>query len=340
MPKAVIMAGGPGERFWPLTHKKFPKYRLKLDNHQSLLQKTYERLLRLYPRKNVYVVTTREHVKLIRRELPGLARSHILVEPMRRNTAAAIYLACRALERKFGDREIVSFFPADHLIRNTASFGKTIRNAIHAAGDRNELVTIGIKPTFAATGYGYIEIGKRIQKKHPVYRVKRFVEKPKREKAARYLGSGRFLWNGGIFTWRIGVFLRSMDRTAPEFKKYLVWNQMEKSYRRLPKASIDCALLEKTRNLSVVKTSMDWCDMGSWDMFHEKSGRDKRNNLVHGLCHHDRVRGSLVVNQHDAPLIALGISDLIVVQTKQGTLICKKGFSEEAALLSRRLLSR
>lgn len=329
MPKAIIMAGGPGERFWPLTHKKFPKYRIRLDNRESLLQKTYQRLLRVYPQRDVYVVTTREHARLIKSELPKLKKQNLIVEPMRRNTAAAIYLSCRTLGESFGAREVVSFFPADHLIRNEALFRKTLAQAISLARQKELLVTVGVKPTFAATGYGYLEMGPPVSARLSAYKVKRFAEKPDRRKASQYLKSGRFLWNGGIFTWKIGTFMEAMKKTAPEFGK--------RSYAKLPKISIDYALLEKAGNLAVIRTQMDWCDMGSWDMFHEKALRDKHHNLVHGICHYDQTRKSLIVNHGRTPIIALGVTDLIVVQTQRGTLICKKGFSEEAALLSRRL---
>lgn len=329
MAKAVIMAGGPGERFWPLTHKKFPKYRIRLDKNESLLQKTYRRLLKIYSKSDVYVVTTKNHAPLIKSELPSLKRSNLIIEPMRRNTAAAIYLSCRVIYDRFGAQEIVSFFPADHLIRNEQLFKQTLTRAIALAKKKELLITIGIRPTFPATGYGYIEAGSALAAFPDAYRVKRFKEKPNRAKAIQYLKSGRTLWNGGIFTWKVGTFLEAMKKAAPAFGR--------QSYGKLPKLSIDTALLEKVKNLAVIKTRMDWCDMGSWDMFHEKALRDKHNNLVEGPCRFDVVRGSLIVNQSSAPVIALGLKDLIVVQTKQGTLICKKGFSEDAALLSRRL---
>lgn len=327
MAKAVIMAGGPGERFWPLTHSEFPKYRIRLDNRESLLQKTFQRLLKLYPRPDIYVVTTRAHAPLIRTELPGLKKTNLIVEPMRRNTAAAIYLSCRTLEKKAGPQEIVSFFPADHQIQKEAEFQKTLGQAMGLAKSGKWLVTVGIQPTFAATGYGYIEIGSPLVAGLRAFRVKRFTEKPGRPKALRYLKSGRYLWNGGIFSWKIRTFLEAMKKAAPEFGS--------QPYAKLPKISIDYALLEKAKNLAVVKAKMDWCDMGSWDMFQEKGCVDKDGNLMRGDCRAHRTRGSLILNHQDTPVITFGIRDLIVVQTKQGTLICKKGFSEEAALLAR-----
>ncbi len=326
--KAVILAGGPGERFWPLTHKKFPKYSIRLDNKESLLQKTYQRLLRVYAKNNVYVVTTRKQAGLIQAELPGLKKQNLILEPSRRNTAAAIYLSCRAIGERFGVETVVSFFPADHLIRNEKLFQKTLSDAIALAQKEGSLVTVGIKPTFAAVGYGYIEAGAAMSACPSAYRVKHFAEKPGHAKAAQYLRSGRFLWNAGIFTWRIGTFLEAMKKKAPEFGRL--------RYTGLPKISIDHALLEKAKNLVVIKTKMDWCDMGSWDMFHRKGERDRHDNLVRGVCHTDDTHGSLILNHHPTPVITLGVKDLIVIQTKQGTLICKKGLSEEAALLSRR----
>src|SRR3989338_8311326 len=173
MPKAVIMAGGPGERFWPLTHKKLPKYRIRLDKKESLLQKTYQRLLKVYSKNDVYVVTTREHLSLIRSELPTLKKNNLIVEPIRRNTAAAIYLSCRILHDRFGADEIVSFFPADHLIQNEKLFKRTLRQASAAAQKKDLLVTVGIHPNFPATGFGYIEAGPALKALPSAYAVKR-----------------------------------------------------------------------------------------------------------------------------------------------------------------------
>ena len=334
MAQAVIMAGGQGERFWPLTHKDFPKYRIRLNDKESLLQRTYGRLLRLYDRKNIHVVTTQDHAHIIREELPKLPSSNILIEPSRRNTAAAIFFSCKILEKSCGNQEVVSFFPADHLIQNEAKFRQTLKNAIRAAQKKSCLVTIGVKPTFACTGYGYIQAGKPIQSVTAACRVKAFKEKPSRKIAEKYLKMKDFFWNGGIFTWRIQTFLETLNLVSPDFYRALDFRNLKGSYDKLPRLSIDLALLEKADNLTLVKTNMDWCDMGSWDMFLEKARRDAQGKFVAGNSPQRDCRNVLLLNyKENAPLIAFGVSDLIAVQTDQGTLICKRHRSEEAAVL-------
>jgi mannose-1-phosphate guanylyltransferase len=333
--KAVIMAGGQGERFWPLTHKEFPKYRIKFGGKRSLLQNTYQRLVKIYGKRNIYVVTTGPQTGFVRSELPAMVRANIFIEPFCNNTCAAIYLACAKLRRVSGDEETVSFFPADHLIRNEAAFKKTMDRALSLARQTEALVTIGIRPTFPATGYGYIEKGRGYSRFPFAYRAKRFVEKPDRKKAAAYLRAKTFFWNAGIFTWRLGVFFRAMEQHCPFFVKTFNLGRLSGSYRKLPKISIDRALMEKAGNIALCPTTLDWCDLGSWDSLFEKSPRDAGNVYAEGFYYHRETKNSLLVNHTSLPLIVLGMSGIVVVQTSRGTLICPKGRSEEAALLSK-----
>ncbi len=337
MAKAVIMAGGQGERFWPLTHRKFPKYRIQFEGKKSLLQNTFDRLARIYGKDNIYVVTTSEHAAMIREELPKMEKSNIFIEPFRNNTCAAIYLACAKLRQITEPNETVSFFPADHLIKNVALFKKTVDETIRLAAQSEMLVTIGIEPTFPATGYGYIEKGKHFSNKYSAFRVKRFVEKPDRAKALKYLKAKKFYWNAGMFTWRLDVFQKAIEKNCPVFAKSFNFKNLEASYKKLPNISIDYALMEKASNILVCPASMDWCDMGSWDMLLEKSPRDTANVYAEGLYYHQEAEDSLIINQTSTPLIVLGLSGIVAVQTPRGTLICQKGRSEEAALLAKKL---
>ncbi len=336
MPKAVIMAGGPGERFWPLTHKKFPKYLIRPNGKNSLLQSTYKRLLGVYAKKDIFVVTTREHLVFIRKELPALGKNGVIVEPERRNTAAAILFSTAFLQSKFGTQEVVSFFPADHLIEREDFFKKTIQKAIAFARNKKSLVTIGVKPIFPATGYGYIQTGAPAGDFSDIFHVRCFKEKPLHRVAVGYLKKINFLWNGGIFTWKTGVFLEAMKKNTPKFYALFNLKNISASYKKLPKLSVDYVLLEKADNIVVVKTSMDWCDMGSWDSFMDKAKKDAQKNHVYGNVCLEESRDSLFINYTKNPLIGFGLRDMIVVQTDQGTLLCRRTHSEEAALLARR----
>ena len=321
MAKAVILAGGQGERFWPLTHPGFPKYRIRFEANRSLLQRTFDRLKKVYGAGNVYVITTAAHAGFIRKELPKLPRTRLLLEPKRNNTFPAIHLACQKLRERFGNREIVSFFPADHLIQDQTAFKTTIRRATHLAARKNLLVTVGIRPTFPATSYGYIEKGRAVPGFSGCFAVDRFVEKPNRAKAAGYLKKGGYYWNAGMFTWKLSTFFEAVERHCPE----------------VPKTSIDYALMEKVPNAALVPTAMDWCDLGSWDTLLSKSPQDAKRVYAEGLYFHQEVRDSLIVNQTSTPLIVLGLSGIVAVQTERGTLVCPKGRSEEAALLAKKL---
>ncbi len=337
MAKAVILAGGQGERFWPLTHPAFPKYRIKFEGKRSLLQNTFERLSKVYGKNNIYVVTTASHARMVREELPKLSREHIFIEPYRNNTCAAIFLACSRLRRIFGEKEVVSFFPADALIQDRSAFKRTMARALRLAKARDLLVTIGIRPTFPATGYGYIEKGKPVVGHPGSFFVRRFVEKPAAAKARRYLRAKGFSWNAGMFTWRLDTFFSAMRRNCPVFARTFDLQRLSKSYKRLPNISIDYALMEKASNSAVCTTLMDWCDMGSWEMLFERSAKNRKNVYAEGLHYHQEVGDSLIVNRTASPLVVLGVSGIVAVQTSRGTLICRKGRSQEAALLVKHL---
>lgn len=331
MPQAVIMAGGIGERFWPLTSSDFPKYRIRHDGRSSLLQATFKRLSGVYGAASVHVITGKDHVRHIRAELTGLRSGNLHVEPYRNNTASAIHLTCEILRERCGADEVVSFFPADHLIRNQAAFKTTLERAIGLASKTGRLVTIGIRPTFAATGYGYIERGTPLKGASRAYAVARFVEKPDERTAARYLRSGRYYWNGGIFTWTTRTYFEQMRLHAREFLRVSGARRVRAAYGKLPNLSIDYALMERSRDVAVLLTDMDWCDMGGWDMFYEKAPKDASGNATVGRVHLDGVSGSLAYNALPEPLCLSRLSQVLVVRTAQGTLICPKGASEQAA---------
>lgn len=325
------MAGGQGERFWPMTGPHFPKYRMKAGGGQSLLRQTYQRLRAIFGRR-VHVVTTGDHLAHVRAELPRLERANLIVEPSRNNTAAALYLSTALLERRFGREETLAFFPADHLIQNNNLFKKTVGSMLSVARNEDALVTAGIKPAFAATGYGYLRAGRPIRGHASAFAVARFVEKPDARKAKRYLRDGHFYWNAGIFAWKTGIFLEAMKKYSPEFASRFRLEDLAKTYKQLPNRSIDYALMEKADHIAMVRAEMDWCDVGNWDMMFEKSAKDASGSSVAGQALVRSCRQSLVWNQGHRPLVVFGVDNLIAVQTDQGTLVCPRGQAEAAAL--------
>ena len=270
---------------------------------------------------DIYVITTKSQKHILRRELPQLKDSHLLLEPFRNNTAPAILFSCLHLKKKYGPDEVVSFYPADHLIQNHGMFRKTMTLAIQAAEKTARLVILGIRPAFPATGYGYLQSGPAVRGMPGVFGVRRFVEKPNRKRARSYLQKGNFYWNSGIFTWKTGVLIRAMEKYSPD-----------QGYEKKG-VSIDVAVLEKADQVAFCKTSMDWCDLGSWDMLLEKSPRDPGGSYTQGAPIHRELKESLVIHHGRTPLVVLGVTGLMIVQTPQGTLICRKGRSEEAARL-------
>ena len=210
-------------------------------------------------------------------------------------------------------------------------FKESVKTAQSLAKEKDTLVTLGIRPTFAATGYGYIQTDRSIHGTGNSFKVKRFTEKPSRSLAVSYIKRKDYLWNGGIFTWKAGVFLETMNRVGDVRYRGFSLKNLEASYTKLPKLSIDYALLEKADNLSVVRSSMDWCDMGSWDMFYEKGQKDKERNVIIGSVRHKSCRNCLLFNDSPEPLAVFDRQNEIVVKTPQGVFVTRLGVAEEAA---------
>lgn len=330
---AIIMAGGSGERLWPLSRRKHPKQTLRLGYKQSLLQVTAERLQGIVPVHRIVVVTTKNQAALVRRQLPKIASRHFLVEPAGRNTAAAVGLGTLTVLRE-DPSAVVVVVPADHVIRPVAEFHQTLRRAVQIALDRDGLVCLGIRPTYPATGFGYIEpMGERI---HPGgYRVRRFIEKPERKRAQQLIRNPRIVWNGGIFVWRGVVILAAIRQWLPALFSGLeaidrvhgtaAGNaRLQALYRRLPSISIDVGVLERSRHVWVVPSNFSWDDVGSWNSMGFLHGADPQGNIVLGSHVGLETEGSIVIGEPNHLVATVGVRDLIVVQTPDATLVCHK----------------
>jgi mannose-1-phosphate guanylyltransferase len=329
----VILAGGKGERFWPLSRKHRPKQFLSLDGSGlSLLQATAERLLSTAQGwENLWIVTASHLADLVYEQLPQLPPGNLLIEPEGRDTAPAVAWSTLEIAQRYGEEAVVGFFPADHWIDAPDQFQETLAAAVEAAIHQSAIVTLGIKPTHAAIGYGYIEQGEKLGlygANYPAYRVDRFTEKPDRETAQTFLDSGRFSWNGGMFVFQAKVALAELRQHAPEILTPLEAEGVA-AYPTLPKKSIDYALMEKTQRACVVPLTFGWDDLGDWGAIERLLKTDKPNVELAKHVGLD-TQGTLLYSNDDEDLIVtIGLEDTVIIRDGKVTLIVKKDRTQE-----------
>lgn len=345
---ALIMAGGSGERLWPLSRRSHPKQTLRLGYKRSLLQVTADRLRGIVPVNRTGVVTTKNQAEIVRRQLPDISPKHFLVEPASRNTAAAVGLGTLAILKE-DPQAVVLVVPADHVIEPAAKFYSTVRKAAALAVEREGLVCLGIKPTYPATGFGYIEpMGKLVPPGG--YQVRRFIEKPPLAVAQRLIKKPGMVWNGGIFCWRGWAIMGAIRQWLPGLYSGLAaiergWGTPEGKerlgalYRRLPSISIDVGVMERSRNVWVVPTDFSWDDVGSWNSLAFLHGADADGNVVLGSHVGLDTGGSILVGSEGHLIATVGVKDLIVVETPDATLVCHKSQAQGVRKLVSQLSS-
>jgi mannose-1-phosphate guanylyltransferase len=307
---AVILAGGKGERFWPLSTPERPKPFLKLFGERSLLQATGDRLLSIFPKEAIYVVVPPHLQSLVVEHLPWLPSSHVILEPEPKDTAFAVSYALRHLPEG-----VIAFFPADHYVGDESAFRQDICLAVEAASELEGILTLGVFPTYPATSYGYLERGEEVRER--VFKVARFLEKPDRESAERLYASGRFYWNAGIFLALRRVWLSEFARHAP-----LVLEG------KGDKISLDYALMEKTDRAFMVPASFPWDDLGDWRALERYLKGDKENLELARHVGLD-TRGAIIYAQGDELIVTLGLQDVVIVREGKITLIARKDRVEE-----------
>ncbi|MEP6698203.1 MAG: sugar phosphate nucleotidyltransferase [Verrucomicrobiota bacterium] len=338
---ALILAGGSGERFWPLSRRARPKQLLRLVAEQTLLEQTVERLEGLITRERILILTNVEQEAAVRELMPKLPAENILAEPAKRDTAAAVALGAGWVAvRDHAATMIV--LPADHVIADTSAFQKTLTTAATAAEETGALVTIGIKPTWACPGYGYIEQGEAVRLRgispeSGVYRVVRFREKPDADLAESFLRKGNFRWNAGMFVWSVPSVLSEFNRHTPELASFISqlrapdnFNRtMRERFSELPKISFDYAIMEKADRVLVVEAEFDWDDVGGWSAVAKYFKTDADGNAANGAITALDSTNNIVFNPDGTEIALLGVHNLIVVRTGDAMLICHRHQAEK-----------
>lgn len=331
----AIMAGGIGSRFWPKSRTSYPKQFLDiLNTGKTLIQWTYERYLDFIPEENIYIVTSEEYVKIIKEQLPGVKQENVIAEPSRKNTAPCIaYISFKLLQKDPEASLIVA--PSDHIVMDREAFKAVSLQALDFANHTKSFVTLGIKPGYPNTGYGYIQY-ETMAVADNIYKVKTFTEKPNLELAKTFLASGDFLWNAGIFMWRIKDVLQAFEKYQPEMYELFAaekekFNTPEEKkaidgiYPLCTNISIDYAIMEKAHNVYVIPSSFGWSDLGTWNSAYDNLEKDYLGNAVTGknVMVIDAVK-CMISAQDDKLMVLQGLDDFIVVDTKDALLICKK----------------
>lgn len=335
---ALIMAGGRGERFWPKSRQILPKQFLSLtDDGKTMIQLTVERILPLVKPEDIYIATNRDYKELVRRQLPSLPEENILCEPMGKNTAPCIGLGAVHMAKKYGDA-VMMVLPSDHLIKYNSIFCSTLTDACAVAEQRSNLVTLGITPDSPETGYGYIKflpentLGR-------AFKVERFVEKPDLETVKAYLATEQYLWNSGMFVWKVSAILENLERFLPETYAGLrkigaaigtaeEMQVLEREFQNFQSVSIDYGVMEKAENIYIVSGSFGWDDVGSWLAVGRIKKTNEFGNVIDGNVVAVDTKNTII--QGGEKLIALvGLENTIVVDTEDALLVCKKDHAGE-----------
>jgi mannose-1-phosphate guanylyltransferase len=355
----IIMAGGRGERFWPVSREKTPKQLLSLLGDRTFLQQAVDRVLPLVPLRNVFIITNEVQAPAVRKQLPKLPKENIIAEPMGRDTTAAVTLGAAVVGAR-STTGVMAVLPADHVIPEEKKFQQVLSDAFDLAGRGRAIVTIGIKPTEPATGYGYISVGEALPAPQGVksyktnfFRAEQFVEKPNFDKALEYVNSGRYRWNAGMFIWSFVTITEGLQKHQPEmYAACQRWFKvagtpaklnkiLAKEYPELKKISIDFALMEHAQNVIVADGAFEWDDLGSWTALGRHLKADPEGNCSVGdFIHVDGARNIVFdarTKDRRTPIAIVGLRDSILVQTDDAVLLAHKSQAQKVKELVKRL---
>jgi mannose-1-phosphate guanylyltransferase len=331
---ACIMAGGSGERFWPLSRIAAPKHLVRLLSERTLLEETVRRVEQAIPSSHIFVLTNAAQIEACRAALPDLSPDQFIAEPAKRDTAPACALGT-ALVRRLDPEAVVIFLPADALVKDSLAFAEQLKAASALAAAQETIVTFGIRPDHPSTRFGYLEAGEALPESGAFFRVKRFVEKPKAVLAETYYQAGHFFWNAGIFLWKTTTFLREAHRSQPELARFIEdfpagdpTAYLAEHFPKLPKISVDYAIMEKAEQVTMAEARFDWDDVGSWTALPAHLPVDAHGNTVRGAVTLHDAHGNIAFSQKR--LIALcGVRDLIVIETDDAILVCHRDAAEQ-----------
>ncbi|HAH56126.1 MAG TPA: mannose-1-phosphate guanylyltransferase [Flavobacterium sp.] len=336
---AILMAGGVGSRFWPVSTAEFPKqFHDMLGAGDTLIQKTFSRLSKLIPIENILILTNEKYNSIVLEQLPMVKQEQVLLEPAMRNTAPCILYAALKIQKQNPDAVMV-VAPSDHWIEDETTFSANLQQCFDFCSKENALMTLGIQPTFPNTGFGYIEYDKKDV--NPIKKVSQFREKPDYETAKSFLKSGNFLWNGGIFIWSAKSIIESFEKFQPQMNALFIkgfdnYNTVtektfiEENYALAENVSIDYAVMEKAKNVYVLPATFDWNDLGTWGSLHEKLDKDENNNaVVNARVLLQNATSNIISTSKDKLVIIDGLEDYIIVDKDNVLLIYPKSKEQE-----------
>lgn len=336
---AILMAGGVGSRFWPVSTADFPKqFHDMLGSGDTLIQKTFSRLSKLIPVENILILTNEKYNSIVLEQLPMVKQEQVLLEPAMRNTAPCILYASLKI-KKINPNAVMVVAPSDHWIEDENAFSENLQQCFDHCANENALMTLGIQPTFANTGFGYIEYDKTDA--NPIKKVKQFREKPDYETAKTFIKSGNFLWNGGIFIWSVKAIIEAFEQFQPQmyglflkgFESYNTSKEaafIENNYALAENVSIDYAVMENAKNVYVLPATFDWNDLGTWGSLHEKLPKDEHNNaVVNATVLLQNSSSNIISTSKDKVVIIDGLEDYIIVDKDNVLLIYPKSKEQE-----------
>ena len=338
---AVIMAGGIGSRFWPMSTADYPKQFIDmLGTGKSLLQQTFSRISQFIPEQNILILTNERYKDLVLEQLPSLTEKQLVLEPAMRNTAPCILLAALKIQ-KWNPEAKMLVAPSDHWIEDEEAFAKDVLTSFKAIDHTNRLVTLGITPTFPNTGYGYIEVGDMNASETGLREVTQFKEKPDYETAKGFIAQGNFLWNAGIFSWSVSGIIKSFATHLPKmlqvfkpgFSKLNTNEEaafISENYEKSENISIDFGILEKSESVFVIKANFDWNDLGTWGALHDKmTTSNNENAVVRAIPHLRQAEGNMILTDKEKLVVVDGLKDYIIVDKADSLLIFPKEKEQE-----------